>query len=183
MAAAIPNAVFVPLEGSNHVLLDGEPAQARFFKELQDFMRDCAVEYTKSHLEMAVVPRIADMIGGPDRLANTKPTNVRNWDKASIGKRTATASAISAGAPWPLTDGFVCCRGDSRRVMSSGTGLPGPPHAAFANSGDRRAIPIATRVPSTSVTGTPASPNSSLNCGPMTLAGSACRPLPSAQVR
>jgi hypothetical protein len=78
MAAAIPNAVFVPLEGPNHVLLDGEPAQARFFKELQDFMRDCAVEYTKSHLEMAVVPRIADMIGGPDRLANTKPTNVRN---------------------------------------------------------------------------------------------------------
>ena len=80
MAAAIPNAVFVLLEGPNHVLLDGEPAQARFFKELQDFMRDCAVEYTKSHLEMAVVPRIADMIGGPDRLANTKPTNVRNCE-------------------------------------------------------------------------------------------------------
>jgi hypothetical protein len=89
MAAAIPNAVFVPLEGPNHVLLDGEPAQARFFKELQDFMRDCAVEYTKSHLEMAVVPRIADMIGGPDRLANTKPTNVRNWDKASTLRSSA----------------------------------------------------------------------------------------------
>ena len=53
------------------VLLDGEPAQARFLKELENFMRDCAVEYTKSQLEMAVVPRIADMIGGQDRLANT----------------------------------------------------------------------------------------------------------------
>ena len=40
MAAAIPNARFVPLEGRNHVLLDGEPAQAPFLKELEDFMRD-----------------------------------------------------------------------------------------------------------------------------------------------
>jgi class 3 adenylate cyclase/pimeloyl-ACP methyl ester carboxylesterase len=40
MAAAIPNARFVPLEGRNHALLDGEPAQTRFLKELEDFMRD-----------------------------------------------------------------------------------------------------------------------------------------------
>ena len=40
MAAAIPNARFVPLEGRNHALLDGEPAQVRFLKELEDFMRD-----------------------------------------------------------------------------------------------------------------------------------------------
>ena len=133
--------------------------------------------------EMAVGILIADAIDRPSGPVDAASVEGSFWDKASIGKRTATASAISAGAPWPLTDGFVCCRGDSRRVMSSGTGLPGHPHAAVANSGDRRAIPIATRVPSTSVTGTPASPNSSLNCGPMTLAGSTFRPLPSAQVR
>jgi len=107
MAAAIPNAVFVPLEGPNHVLLDGEPAQARFFKELQDFMRDCAVEYAKSHLEMAVVPRIADMIGGPDRLANTKPTNVRNWDKATIQAKTSVTEFNDSEMPVSL---IAACR-------------------------------------------------------------------------
>jgi class 3 adenylate cyclase/pimeloyl-ACP methyl ester carboxylesterase len=40
MAASIPNARFVPLEGRNHYLLDGEPAQARFLRELEDFMRN-----------------------------------------------------------------------------------------------------------------------------------------------
>ena len=40
MAAAIPNARFVPLEGRNHTLLDGEPPLARLLEELQAFMRD-----------------------------------------------------------------------------------------------------------------------------------------------
>jgi hypothetical protein len=133
--------------------------------------------------ETSAAPQIADVFGRPGGPNDAGPVDGRLWDKASIGQGTATASAMSAGAPWPLTDCFVCCRGDSRRVIRSGTGLPGAAYAAFTNSCDRRAIPIATRVPSTSVTGTPASPNKSLNCGPMTLAGSTCRPLASAQAR
>lgn len=38
LAAAIPSARFVPLEGSNHVLLENEPAWRQFFGELQNFL-------------------------------------------------------------------------------------------------------------------------------------------------
>lgn len=38
MAAGIPGARFVPLEGENHVLLEGEPAFARFAEELRSFI-------------------------------------------------------------------------------------------------------------------------------------------------
>ena len=39
MAAAIPGARFVPLEGRNHALLPGEPALLRFLDEIQGFLR------------------------------------------------------------------------------------------------------------------------------------------------
>ncbi len=38
LAAAIPSARFVPLDGSNHVLLDNEPAWHQFFRELRAFL-------------------------------------------------------------------------------------------------------------------------------------------------
>src|SRR5436305_12794146 len=38
MAAAIPGARFVPLESENHIMLEGEPAQARFLEELRAFI-------------------------------------------------------------------------------------------------------------------------------------------------
>ena len=38
-AARIPHAKFVPLEGRNHILLPGDPAWARFQKEVSDFCR------------------------------------------------------------------------------------------------------------------------------------------------
>jgi len=38
LAASIPNARFVPLEGKNHILLADEPAWATFRKELNDFL-------------------------------------------------------------------------------------------------------------------------------------------------
>jgi class 3 adenylate cyclase/pimeloyl-ACP methyl ester carboxylesterase len=38
MAAGIPGARFVPLESSNHVLLEGEPALPHFFEELRAFI-------------------------------------------------------------------------------------------------------------------------------------------------
>lgn len=38
MAAAIPGARFVPLEGKNHLFLPGEPASDRFFDELRRFL-------------------------------------------------------------------------------------------------------------------------------------------------
>jgi class 3 adenylate cyclase/pimeloyl-ACP methyl ester carboxylesterase len=38
MAAGIPGARFVPLEGRNHVMLEGEPALTRFLEELRSFL-------------------------------------------------------------------------------------------------------------------------------------------------
>jgi pimeloyl-ACP methyl ester carboxylesterase len=38
MAAGIPGARFVPLESRNHVMLEGEPALARFLEELRSFL-------------------------------------------------------------------------------------------------------------------------------------------------
>jgi pimeloyl-ACP methyl ester carboxylesterase len=38
MAAGIPGARFVPLESQNHVMLEGEPALARFLEELKAFI-------------------------------------------------------------------------------------------------------------------------------------------------
>ena len=39
MAAAIPGARFVPLEGRNHAILPGEPAFQRFLEEIEEFLR------------------------------------------------------------------------------------------------------------------------------------------------
>ena len=38
VAAAIPDARLVPLESQNHILLDGEPAWARFLIEMRNFL-------------------------------------------------------------------------------------------------------------------------------------------------
>ena len=38
VAAGIPGARFVPLEGRNHIMLEGEPALARFLEELRSFL-------------------------------------------------------------------------------------------------------------------------------------------------
>jgi pimeloyl-ACP methyl ester carboxylesterase len=38
MAAGIPGARFVPLESENHIMLEGEPALARFLEELKAFI-------------------------------------------------------------------------------------------------------------------------------------------------
>ncbi|HEY0646979.1 alpha/beta fold hydrolase [Phenylobacterium sp.] len=38
IASSIPNARFVALPGQNHMLLEDEPAMARFFEELRDFL-------------------------------------------------------------------------------------------------------------------------------------------------
>jgi len=38
LAAGIPGARFVPLESRNHVMMEGEPALARFLEELQSFL-------------------------------------------------------------------------------------------------------------------------------------------------
>lgn len=40
MAASIPNAHFVPLEGRNHALLAGEPALQQYLAEIQNFLND-----------------------------------------------------------------------------------------------------------------------------------------------
>lgn len=39
MAAGIPGARFLPLESENHIMLEGEPAQARFLEELKAFIK------------------------------------------------------------------------------------------------------------------------------------------------
>jgi class 3 adenylate cyclase/pimeloyl-ACP methyl ester carboxylesterase len=38
MAAGIPSARFVPLEGRNHIMLEGDPALTRFLEELRSFL-------------------------------------------------------------------------------------------------------------------------------------------------
>jgi pimeloyl-ACP methyl ester carboxylesterase len=40
LAALLPNARFVPLEGRNHILLEEEPAWARFVNELRSFLAE-----------------------------------------------------------------------------------------------------------------------------------------------
>jgi hypothetical protein len=39
MAAAIPGARFVPLQSRNHLILEDEPAFARFIEEITLFLR------------------------------------------------------------------------------------------------------------------------------------------------
>ena len=39
MAAGIPGARFVALESQNHIMLEGEPAFAKFFEELNAFLK------------------------------------------------------------------------------------------------------------------------------------------------
>jgi hypothetical protein len=38
MAAGIPGAKFVALQGNNHVLLEQDPATSRFFEEIELFL-------------------------------------------------------------------------------------------------------------------------------------------------
>jgi hypothetical protein len=38
MAAGIPGARFVAMPGRNHILLDGDPAMARFLEEVRLFL-------------------------------------------------------------------------------------------------------------------------------------------------
>lgn len=38
MAASIPGARFVALEGHNHLVLEGEPASRRLFDEIRNFL-------------------------------------------------------------------------------------------------------------------------------------------------
>lgn len=40
LAAGIPNARFVPLESRNHLILEDEPAYARFVEEIRSFLRE-----------------------------------------------------------------------------------------------------------------------------------------------
>jgi pimeloyl-ACP methyl ester carboxylesterase len=40
IAAGIPGARFVALDGRNHIPLEGEPATERFFEELRLFLRE-----------------------------------------------------------------------------------------------------------------------------------------------
>ncbi len=48
LAAGIPGARFVPLESQNHVLLEGEPAFARFLEEMRAFIRPDAGRYERA---------------------------------------------------------------------------------------------------------------------------------------
>jgi pimeloyl-ACP methyl ester carboxylesterase len=43
LAAGIPGARFVALESSNHLLLEDDPAFARFLREVRDFLPPSAV--------------------------------------------------------------------------------------------------------------------------------------------
>lgn len=57
LAAALPNARFVPLEGKNHILRADEPAWPIFKNELNDFLG--ADEHTDEHTDEATVGELA----------------------------------------------------------------------------------------------------------------------------
>ena len=40
LAAGIPGARFVPLQSRNHLILESEPAYARFIDEIKSFVRE-----------------------------------------------------------------------------------------------------------------------------------------------
>jgi pimeloyl-ACP methyl ester carboxylesterase len=58
LAASIPGARLVPLESDNHLLLESEPAWARFVGEVERFLApaegDAPVEATAPHLRSAI---------------------------------------------------------------------------------------------------------------------------------
>lgn len=94
LAALIPGARFVPLEGRNHVLLDTEPAWARFLDEFRTFLgagaaRSSALQQaglTASELEvLALVARGLDNATIAGALAKSEKT-VRNQVSSIFAK-------------------------------------------------------------------------------------------------
>jgi DNA-binding winged helix-turn-helix (wHTH) protein len=67
LAALIPGARFVPLEGKNHILLESEPAWARFLEETQAFLGS-GLGSVRDSPPGAVAPGLAPSRGGYDDL-------------------------------------------------------------------------------------------------------------------
>lgn len=85
LAALIPNARFVPLEGRNHILLEDEPAWPRFVEELHSFLRaDC-------------LSRPAARTSFP----NSPRASSKSWSSSPEGSPTMKSPGISLSAPGP----------------------------------------------------------------------------------
>jgi len=56
LAALIPGARFVPLDGENHILLEDEPAWPRFLAELHGFLAQTGAATLEASMTPAVVP-------------------------------------------------------------------------------------------------------------------------------
>ncbi len=107
LAALIPSARFVPLEGRNHVLLDNEPAWPRFLEEFRAFVgagRDTTGALRQSGLtgsEMEVLELIARGLDNgviADALAKSEKT-VRNQVSsifAKLGVKTRAQAIVLA---------------------------------------------------------------------------------------
>jgi pimeloyl-ACP methyl ester carboxylesterase/DNA-binding CsgD family transcriptional regulator len=67
LAALIPRAQFVPLEGRNHLLLADEPAWPRFLEALDAFIRQTATVASQPAHSPAVLPAAGPTVGLSDR--------------------------------------------------------------------------------------------------------------------
>lgn len=64
LAAALPEARFVPLEGRNHILLEGEPAWERFVDELRSFLAEDDAGAAALHAPFGeLTPRELEVLG------------------------------------------------------------------------------------------------------------------------
>jgi len=94
LAALIPRAQFVPMEGRNHVLLADEPAWPRFLEALDVFFRQAPAVDSQPARSAIVPPTAGPMVGATDRevevlrLVAAGQSNVEIAETLSISVRT-----------------------------------------------------------------------------------------------
>ena len=105
LAALIPDAQFVPLQGHNHILLEEDPSWKRFLSELNSFLGNRGPRWTEEELEKAVsllTPReieVLQLVG--EGLSNHKiaeilviaPKTARNHVSRIYGKLSVDSRA------------------------------------------------------------------------------------------
>lgn len=113
LAAAIPGARFVPLEGNNHVPFESEPAWAAFVNEMHAFLgtdvRSAPARNPLTARQREILQRVAagltdkQIARALDLSPRTVEMHVAGAMKALDGK--TRAAAVSTASKWGLLDG------------------------------------------------------------------------------